>query len=169
MFYPGSQVSYFSGNWHAWKTNKARTNKENITDVHYFCGVWYYARINQSGVNFDLSSFYWFTFVSTISADLCGDRHSIPPPMQSCVYSTGVRYYFCPAKIPAACSLSKQYHQCIHLCTICCIFLSYIVTTSLVETPSCLPLTWYPSSSPAWLLPSYLHCNIIYASLICPS
>ena len=37
----GSRVSYFAGNLHAQKLNKAQTKRVNIMGVHYFLGFWY--------------------------------------------------------------------------------------------------------------------------------
>ena len=50
--------SDFAGNSCAQKPNKAKTKQENIIGIKYFRGLWSYARINQSAVNFVLSSFF---------------------------------------------------------------------------------------------------------------
>ena len=48
----GSWVSDFAGNLWAQKFNKAETKRANKTGVQYFCGLWYFTRINRSVVNF---------------------------------------------------------------------------------------------------------------------
>ena len=49
---PGSRVSYFAGNLHARKLNKAQTKESNITGLQYFRGLWFFTRMNRSGLNF---------------------------------------------------------------------------------------------------------------------
>ena len=51
---PGSRVSDFAGNSRAQKLDKSHKMQANITGVQYFRGLWYFACINRSGVNFVL-------------------------------------------------------------------------------------------------------------------
>ena len=55
IIFPGSWVSDFAGKLHTPKINKENKKRANITGVHYFRALWYFARINRSVINFFLS------------------------------------------------------------------------------------------------------------------
>ena len=103
--------------------------------IKYFCGLWYYARINQSCVNFFLYSFIAFFLCQLCFSSLRGDRQSVSPPIWSHVHSYRVGYHLCPAAIPVVWSLSKHHHQFLHLlATIQCLHRSCAASVSIAPS-----------------------------------
>ena len=83
IIFTGSQVSYFAGNLHTQKLNKAQTKRANIMGVQYFREIWYFSRINRSRVNFVLSfilsSFYFLVICMNFPFCFLLFQNTLPP------------------------------------------------------------------------------------------